>query len=87
VAAHHILKIYFRHAAGIVSDHDGRAGNVLETAVFNPKLIGVVGIDGNGSGHISKFIVNQGEAGFVFADGRFPLPVEGGVDQRELPCW
>ncbi len=87
VAADDIVKIEFRDAAGIVSYHDRRAGNVLKTAVFDPKLIGVVGIDGNGSGHIAEFIVNQGEAGFVFANGRFPLPVEGGVDQRKLPCW
>src|ERR1700759_142329 len=82
-----MLKIYFRHPAGIVSDQHRRAGDVVKTAVFDPELIGIVRINGNGGGHVAEFIVNQGEAGFVFPDGRFPLPVEAGVDQRELPCW
>ena len=85
VAAVNVLKIDFGHAAGIVADHDRGPGDVLEAAVFNPKLIGVVGIDRDGSGNVAELIVDQGEAGFVFADGGFPLAVEGGIDERELP--
>ena len=29
--------------------------------------------------------MHEGEPGFVFANGGFPLPVERGVDERELP--
>src|ERR1700689_718437 len=85
VAAVDVLKIDFGHAAGIVADHNRGPGNVLEAAVFDPKLIGVVGIDRDCSGNIAKLDVDQSEAGFVFADGGLPLAVKGGIDERELP--
>ena len=71
VAAEHVLEIDFRHAAGIIADYDGGAGDVLKAAVFDPKLIGIVGIDGDGSWDVAEFVVHQGKAGFVFADSRF----------------
>src|SRR5579859_1727360 len=86
MAANHVLEINFRHPARIVSDQDSRARDVLKAGVFDPKLIGVVGIDGNGGGHVAEFIMDQGESGLVLANGCFPLPVERGVDQCELPC-
>ena len=87
VATVNVLKIDFGHAAGIVADDNGGAGDVLEAAVFDPKLIGVVGIDRDRAGNVAELIVDQGEAGFVLADGGFPLAVKGGIDQRELPGW
>src|SRR5271156_748792 len=85
VAAVDVLKIDFGHAAGIVADHNSGSGDVLEAAVFDPKLIGVVGIDRDCSGNVAELDVDESEAGFVFADGGFPLAVKGRIDERELP--
>src|SRR6202040_3341212 len=63
----------------------GGAANVLHAPIFQPELIRVGGIDGNGSGHILELRADQGQTGFVLSDRRFALPFERSVDDRELP--
>src|SRR5580658_3720784 len=83
--AEHILKIDLCHAAGVIANDDRGAANVLEARVFDPQLIGVVGVDGYRGRQVAELIMDQGESSFVFADRGLPLAVKGGVDKRELP--
>ena len=85
MTADNVFEIHFGHAAVLVADENGGAGNVLEARVRYPKLIGIVRIDGDSCRYIFELVVYQSECRFVLADGGFALTVKGGIDESELP--
>ena len=68
------------------TDNDGGAGDVLKARVLNPELVGITRVEIDGRRHVAEAVTDEGEAGFVFADGGFTLALESGIDQGELPC-
>ena len=69
----------------LVADDDGGFGDILEAAILDPQLVGVLRIDVDGDRHIAKRVADQGEADLMLADRRFALAFEDRIDQRELP--
>src|ERR1035437_3932513 len=86
MATENVFEVDLGHAAVLVADENGRAGNILEARVYNPKLIGIVRIDRDGRRNIFELVVYESKSSFVFADSGFALPVECGINQSELPC-
>ena len=86
VAADNVFHIDFVVRVVLVADDDGGAGNVFHASVFDPKFVGIVRVNRNGGRDILELRTNEGEAGFVFADGGFALAFEGGVNNGELPA-
>src|SRR5580692_130122 len=71
----------------LVANDQSGAADVFHAPIFQPELIRVGRIDGNGSGDILKLRADQGQTSFVLSDRRFALPFERSVDDRELPSW
>src|ERR1035438_5066823 len=86
MATEDIFEVDLGHAAVLVADENGRAGNIFKARVYNPKLIGVVRIDRDCRRDIFELVVYESKSSFVFADSGFALPVKCGINQRELPC-
>src|ERR1039458_10681622 len=81
-----MFEVDLGHAAVLVADENGRAGNIFKARVYNPKLIGVVRIDRDCRRDIFELVVYESKSSFVFADSGFARPVKCGINQRELPC-
>src|ERR1039457_33757 len=67
------------------ADDDGWAGNVFHPAILHPDLVGGAGFDGDCRRNVTEPRADEREAGFALADGRFTLPLEGGVHHGVLP--
>ena len=52
-------------------EEKGRAGNLLQAGVLNPKLIGLAGFERDGRRHTQKMRTDERESGFAFQDGGF----------------
>ena len=84
-AADHVLHVDLGHAVLLVRNHHRGPADVFEARILHPQLVGVARVDGNRGGDIAELVVHQRQPRFVLANGRFALPVERRIDQRELP--
>src|ERR1019366_8839578 len=65
---------------------DGWAGDVFHPAIFHPELVGGASVYGDGGRDVAEERADERESGFSFADGRFALALEGGIDHGVLPA-
>ena len=68
------------------AEEKGRAGDLFEAGVLNPKLVGFAGFERDGRRHAQKMGADERESGFALQDGGFALPFKGRVNHRELPA-
>src|SRR5882762_7629404 len=85
--ADNVLHVNLGPRVVLITDDHGGPGNVLHAAVFHPKLLGVVRVDGNRRGNVLELRANQSQPGFVFTDRSLALTFEVGINHGELPSW
>src|ERR1700674_2930673 len=85
IAEHQIFRVNLGSGTVLVTDDQSRTAYVFEAAILDPQLIRVLLIDRNRSGNVLELRTNQGESGFMLANGRLGLPLKRGIHHRELP--
>ena len=84
--ADHVFEIDLGPRVVFQADDDGWAGDIFHTAILHPELVGEARVDRDCGGDTAELRADEGEAGFLFADGRFTLALEGGIDHGVLPA-
>ncbi len=80
-----ILQVDLRLLAGLIADDEGRAGDVFHPAVAHPKQLGVAFVDRDGRRDGLELVADQRQPGLLGLDGRYALPLEGRIQEGELP--
>src|SRR5271165_3760398 len=61
ILQHGIFEADLGERTSFIADYDEWTGDILEAAVLDPELVGILGIDIDGGGYIAEGVANEGK--------------------------